>query len=761
VDLRDENGIANGSIGLYQDITERKESETALKYERDLLQIFMDNIPDTIYFKDEFSRFIRVNRAQASFLKLNKTDDAIGKTDLDFQPHDLAQQFIEEEKQILATGQPVINRIEFNPTAEGEPRWVSATKIPISDTQGRITGIIGISRNVTEQILIAEADQRRRAILEKIVRIGKYVTEVQDVQVTLQRIWHSVRMDLGFDRLGIYLYDPPAYMMHGTYGTNNDGQMVDEWDSHIALADKTIETVSFIIALERVNSLYITHNYEAEHNISSGHIMAGVKDYAAIAAWAGDKPVAVLCVDNAISNRPITDEDIEALRLFTGYAGLAIENARLHSTLEAELEEQKQAEEREIQRRAILEKVVKLGKIVTEAADLRTTITRIWHGVRYDLDFDRPAIFLYNEDTHSVTGSFGTDNNGNIVEEWDYARVIATDKPTSFSRALERPNGIYYTDDFGVEFNIPDGHEMHHVKDFAAVTAWGGAKPVAIITVDNFPSQRKFTNDQLEALRLFAGYAGLAIENSRLNSALQNELDRRKEFISELESKNAELERFTYTVSHDLKSPLVTITGFLGFLEKDALAGNPEKVSGSIKRINNAAHKMQALLNDLLELSRIGRIINPPEDVPFDEIVNEAVDRVHGRLNEINAAIEIATQLPVVSGDRVRLVEVVQNLIENAVKYSTPQTQLHIEIGIDRQNPAGPVFFVRDNGIGIAPQYHERIFGLFNKLDANAEGTGIGLTIVRRIIEVHGGRIWVASEPGQGATFYFTIPTKE
>src|SRR5258705_13204454 len=167
---------------------------------------------------------------------------------------------------------------------------------------------------------------------------------------------------------------------------------------------------------------------------------------------------------------------------------------------------------------------------------------------------------------------------------------------------------------------------MRNVKDFAGVTAWGGKKPVAISAVDNFPSQRPIAKEPLEALRLFAGYAGLAIENSRLNAALEDDLNHRKTLIEELETKNAELERFTYTVSHDLKSPLVTITGFLGYLEKDALAGDAEKVKGNINRISNAARKMHALLNDLLELSLIGRLMNSPEDVRMTEIINEAVD---------------------------------------------------------------------------------------------------------------------------------------
>jgi len=572
VDLRNEQGIAYGSVGLYWDITERKKAEEALRYERDLLQIFMDNIPEMVYFKDTASRFVRINRVQATLLGLSDPQESVGKTDLDFQSPDLARQFLEEEQQIIETGQPIINRVEFNPTLKGKPRWLSATKVPVKDQGGSALGIIGISRDITDQKLAEEYEERRRAMLEKIVRLGQFVTEVQTVHTTLKRIWQSVHIDLNFDRLGIFLYNPDDNTMNGTYGTNKEGEMIEEWDNHIHLDEDTAETISLKTILKEFNGFYSTSNYNAEHDIPEGHIMHGVKEHAAVAAWAGDKPVAAINVDNLITQRPITDE-------------------------------------------------------------------------------------------------------------------------------------------------------------------------------------------QLEALRLFAGYAGLAIENARLNDALQKELTQRQELIDELELKNAELERFTYTVSHDLKSPLVTITGFLGFLERDALAGNVEKIKNGIDRITNAARKMQVLLNDLLELSRIGRIINAPEDVPFEEIVHEAVDRVRGRLDEINAIVEIQRDLPVVHGDRIRLVEVVQNLLENAAKYSNPKS--HIEIGSLEELQNSKVFYIRDNGIGIAPKYHENIFGLFNKLNATSEGTGIGLTLVKRIIEVHGGRIWVESEAGKGATFYFTLPNKQ
>jgi signal transduction histidine kinase len=246
----------------------------------------------------------------------------------------------------------------------------------------------------------------------------------------------------------------------------------------------------------------------------------------------------------------------------------------------------------------------------------------------------------------------------------------------------------------------------------------------------------------------------------------QRELDERKrveaereKIIKELEAKNAELERFTYTVSHDLKSPLITISGFIGLLEADARSGDGEKFKDDLLRINEAAEKMKRLLDELLELSRIGRIVNPPSDAPFAKIAEEALSLVQGRLRSADVQVQIQEDLPVVSGDHRRLVEVLQNLIDNAAKFMGEQPAPKIEIGMRQENNER-VFFVRDNGIGIEAGHHEKVFGLFDKLNPRTEGTGVGLALAKRIVEVHGGRIWVESE-GRGSTFCFTLPVKE
>lgn len=227
----------------------------------------------------------------------------------------------------------------------------------------------------------------------------------------------------------------------------------------------------------------------------------------------------------------------------------------------------------------------------------------------------------------------------------------------------------------------------------------------------------------------------------------------------ELEARSAEVERFTYVVSHDLKSPLVTIRGFLGYVERDARAGDLARLEADLGRIRGATERMARLLDDLLELSRTGRIDRPSHDVPLLDLVREARGLVEGRLGERGVRLEVEGPLPAVHGDAPRLVELFQNLLENAAKFMGDQHDPRVWIGA-RPGADGLVLsFVRDNGIGIDPVHRERVFEVFQRLDPRQEGTGLGLALARRVVESHGGRIWVESGgAGQGSTFFFTLP---
>jgi PAS domain S-box-containing protein len=237
----------------------------------------------------------------------------------------------------------------------------------------------------------------------------------------------------------------------------------------------------------------------------------------------------------------------------------------------------------------------------------------------------------------------------------------------------------------------------------------------------------------------------------------QNEIER-ENLVTELQNRNAELERFTYTVSHELKSPIVTTKAYLGSIERDLNNGNFDRAKKDLLRIATATDKMHKTLTDLLELSRIGRIINSPEEFDLVQLTYTTLEALDSQLRAKNISVHVSPHLPTLYGDHIRIGEVMENLITNAAKYMTGQSDPLIEIGTRIEN-GEQIIYVKDNGIGIEAQYLQKIFGLFDKLDPTSEGTGIGLALIKRIVEVHGGRIWAESDgPGKGSTFCFTIP---
>ncbi|MCE5299957.1 MAG: PAS domain S-box protein [Spirochaetia bacterium] len=248
-------------------------------------------------------------------------------------------------------------------------------------------------------------------------------------------------------------------------------------------------------------------------------------------------------------------------------------------------------------------------------------------------------------------------------------------------------------------------------------------------------------------------------------SARKKHDSEREKLIKELEEKNAEMERFVYTVSHDLKNPLLTISGFSGLLGEHAESGNKQEIKNDLHFILNAAASMKKMLEDVLEISRIGRVVNVAEKVMFIDVIKDALEILAGDIKMSGADVSVTGAASEKSAenllfvDRHRYAEAIQNLVHNAIKFSRPGVKPVVEIGVKkRYNDYIRVYYVKDNGIGIDSRYWKKIFELFERLDQSVEGTGIGLPVVKRIVELHGGRIWVESEgPDKGSVFYFTI----
>jgi len=435
------------------------------------------------------------------------------------------------------------------------------------------------------------------------------------------------------------------------------------------------------------------------------------------------------------------------------------ELSQANETLRAEIIERKQAENErkklitELEVRNAESETLREGiALVVGTHDLTEIVARILDQIRLVVPFDSASVWKVEGNVQQIIGGQGLPPELSFPDEG----VIINENNSALPLLEGRHTYMLY-DDVQLEFAGFREPPHNYIHTWLGVPLKVREKIIGLIALDG-RNKNQFNEHHAELAVTFANQVAIALENARLFGDLQSELSERKKLIEELETKNAELERFIYTVSHDLKSPLVTMKGFLGYLEQDLITGNAERLRSDTQRIARAVDKMGQLLNDVLELSRIGRFVNPPQIVLFEDLAREAIGLMEDRIQERGVTVILKPDLPAVYGDKPRLIEVLQNLLDNAVKYMGNQPEPRIEIGYCGEEDGKPLFYVKDNGVGIAREYRERIFGLFNKLDARTEGTGIGLALVKRIIEFHDGRIWVESELGLGSTFLFTLP---
>lgn len=410
---------------------------------------------------------------------------------------------------------------------------------------------------------------------------------------------------------------------------------------------------------------------------------------------------------------------------------------------------------------SLVRQTAALMRLSKSQAIVRGELTAAWNELcelaALTLDVARVGIWLFSADL-SVLRCAHVFTRGRQEQPEDL-ELTAADYPAYF-QALESSRTITAHDaqtdvrtaPFADSYLRPLG-----ITSMMDSTIRSEGRVLGVVCHEHIGRQRDWLPQEAAFSASIADFAARAIEFAERRRIEQE----REALIRELEARNAELERFNYTVSHDLKAPLITIKGYLGVLERDLARRDQQRIERDMRAIGGAADRMSHLLQQLLELSRAGKIADLTERINLNELADEVVQHLAVRIASAGGTVQILAGLPTVVGDRVRLREVLQNLIENSLKFQQqPGLGVHIEIGAERRD-GEQVCFVADNGIGIEPEYHDKVFGLFERLSVEHEGTGVGLALVKRIIEVHGGRIWVESAgTGQGCRFCFTFGTE-
>ena len=296
-------------------------------------------------------------------------------------------------------------------------------------------------------------------------------------------------------------------------------------------------------------------------------------------------------------------------------------------------------------------------------------------------------------------------------------------------------------------------------KDDQKIISSGKAMKGIVESADTPAGLRWFSTDKApltDTKGEVLGLVGSAIDITEKKRAE----DARKALVRDLRARNEALNQFARTVAHDLKAPLTVMTAFLSKFRDDVASEDSESIDQDLEFVEGSVKKMSGMMEDLLQLSQIGHEERPSDPTSMRDIAADIAELFRPLLENSSITVTVHPSLPHVYMSELRLREVLTNLIENAIKYIGSHPDPHIEIGVQIKGDR-PVFFVRDNGIGIESHHHESVFGPFAQVDKNCKGRGVGLALVKRIVESHDGEIWIESAGrGKGTTFCFTAPLR-
>jgi signal transduction histidine kinase len=616
-------------------------------------------------------------------------------------------------------------------------------------------GASGTAGDLTERTRVRTALEKRVGELESVARLSTVIAGITDRAALLQAVVDLAREAFAARHAHVFLLD-------GSEGPA-DRPSLDLAASAGPMAAQLLaeqralwldQPRSLIARAARTGEAALENDVDQAPDYFAHPLLPDVRSELASPMLVGGHLIGVLDVQSD-ELQGFNPDDLYVLRILAAQVAVSLENAR-------HFEETRQTLERRSHQVQLATDVAQriagapaLDELFLRVVTLVQERFGYYHAHIYMLDAGSSPTGAGAGDGRDLVMKAGSGEVGRAMKAAGHRISLAAER-SLVARAARGGEPVLAPDVRQEPSWLPNAL-LPETRSEVAVPITLRGEVLGVLDVQNRTVGSLGSEDELLLLGL-CGQVAVAIDYRRAETRREQVEAERERLILELERKNAELERFTYTVSHDLRSPLVTIMGFLGVLRRDLAKGDAELVERDSQHIHRAADQMQQLLNDLLELSRIGRLVNPPQEVPLAALVQEAVARVAGRIAERGVDVDVAPALPVAYGDRVRLTEVLQNLIENAVKFMGEQPRPRIEIG-GRQDGKDVVCQVRDNGIGIEACYHSRIFGLFERLDSGTEGTGIGLSLVKRIVEVHGGRVWVESKgAGQGSTFFFMLP---
>ena len=685
-------------VAVFDVITRRKQVEQALRESEALVRSITDHSEDMIFVKDRDSRYLFMNPAGVRLTDV-PLEEILGRRDSEWNPNVAeAAAFMAVDSRVISLGQTETVEEEVT-TPAGKTHIMLTKKTPRLDPEGNVIGLVGICRDITQR---KQAEGALRESEERFRTLYASMTEIAAL--------HEIVTDSGGQAVDYRILDcNPAF-------TKVTRISRDRAIGALASELYGMGKAPFLDIYARVAATGEPASFEAFFDPIARHFEISVFSprRGRFATVAGD----------------ITDRKQAEHRLAKQQALLEGMNRVLREAIRCETE------------MALAE------KCLTVARELTGSQFGIIHELNAAGTLDNLALTDAGWGACKMPQSEAVVLLKGMPVRGVWARTIHMGETVMANDSASHPDRV----------ELPSGHPPLH--RFLGVPLKMGEKSIGLIGLANKPSDYDVEDQQVTESLASAFVEALQRLRARQQTrALNAFLDGRvRERTAQLETANKELESFSYSVSHDLRAPLRAISGFAGILAEDFAQRLTDEGRRVLDTITSEARRMGQLIDDLLEFSRVGRRPMQAAEVDMNALAqgafNDCASQAPGR--DLRFKLH---PLPAVQGDAAMLRQVWTNLISNAVKYTRPRPVAEIEITCCADKGEF-VFCVKDNGTGFDMQYVQKLFGVFQRLhdETEFEGTGVGLALVQRIVQRHGGRVWAEAALNEGAAFRFSLP---
>lgn len=661
--------------GIMRDITVRKHSAEEIQNEKTLLRTLIDNLPDPIYVKDSLGRKVVANKADLENIGAKNEFDVLGKTDFELFDYETAQKTLTDDLNVIQNGQAVINREEVFHVAEGHPRWLLTTKLPLKNQKGEITGLVGIGHDITEQ-------RKARETIQKLSR----------------GIEQSPSSIVITDTSGNIEYVNPKF-------TDITGYLLDEV---IGKKPRILNHCKLPVAIS--DELWL--------NISSGKVWRGEYMNRRKNKFPFPESVVIspiLDENKSVTNLLIISEDIT----------------------------QKKKEEKI---RSIIYALTQDGSVSNSLEDF---IEKVKFRLSELIDVTNFYLAIYDEASETFFIPFYNDSKDTI-------EIFKAEK-TLTAYVLQSKKSF-----LGTDTDIEKLKKAGLVKSIGApAKVWLGVplivgdKVMGVFVLQSYDDSLAFNEQDKQMLELVAHEISNILQRMKSEVEIKLAMEKAKE-SDRLKS------AFLANMSHEIRTPLNSIIGFSEILANSQF--EVEQKDEFIKHIINNGNQLLTIISDILDISKIesGEMVIPKSEIPVKDFLAEIHTlhslRVQEKLLQFHFNLPDNLNGNTIYANKDRLHQVFNNLIGNALKFTSDG---YIQVGCIYHDEKME-FYVKDSGIGIAPENHNKVFDRFRQVESAFSrrygGNGLGLAITKNLIELMGGEIWLESDLGKGSTFSFTIP---